>query len=288
MRRYVYLVLGILIVILLGKWLSSSLFFTAPDRLQVLFYGQDSRIYSIDTTGNNHYIIHFAPDERIGVPGGYGYYRVGALGKLVSLEHKPAVFARAFSVASSSFVTYYFYPPGGNIYNGRAVNQNVIMPRATDIFTFPSNANVFDRLYLFLHFVQVKKSDYLLLRSRGDSQDNKNGGRIFVPENFSKETEGFIFNPTYRSERKTVQILYTKNYNAAHDISNILEGNGIRVVDIKQDERDDSKCIISDEKRSRTSDIMVQFFGCRFETGKNQVSDILFDVRGIEKDWQTD
>lgn len=285
MRRPVYVVLGLLILVLLVKWLTGSLFFTAPKRLQILVYGQDSRIYSIDTRGSNHYIIHFAPNERLGVPGGYGYYRVGALGKLVALEKNPYILGKAFSAASSSFVTYSFYPPKDTIYNGDKVSGAVTMPRATELFTYPSNANVFDRLYLFLHFLQVKKSDYLLLRSRGDSQD-KNGARMFVPANFSKENEGYIFNSAYRRERKTVQIIYTEDYNAARDISNILEGNGIRVVDIKKLEKSDSKCTITDIEESETSRDVGKFFGCTVRVGHSEVSDILFDMRGIEEQWQ--
>lgn len=285
MRRAVYVILGLLILVLLVKWFSGSLFITAPRRLQVLVYGQDSRVYSIDTRGNNHYIIHFAPDERLGVPGGYGFYRVGALRKLAMLDKNPKLLGKAFSVASSSFVTYYFYPPKDTIYNGSKVSGNVIMPRATELFSYPSNANVFDRLYLFLHFLQVKKSDYLLLRSRGDSQD-KNGARMFVPANFSKKTEGYMYNSAYRHERKTVQIIYTDNYNAARDISNILEGNGIRVVDIKKQEKSDSKCTVTDVEESDTSRDLGRFFGCQVKSGGSQVSDMLFDVRGIEKDWE--
>lgn len=286
MRRPVYVILGLLVMILLVKWLSSSLFFTAPRRLQILVYGQDSRVYSIDTRGNNHYIIHFAPDERIGVPGGYGYYRVGALGKLVALQKDDQIMGKAFSVASSSFVTHYFYPPDGAIYNGQKVSGDIVMPTVAELFSYRSNANIFDRLYLSLHFGQVKKNDYLLLRSRGDSQDRK-GMRVFVPENFSKETEGYIYNTTYRDERKTVQLIYTEDYNSARDIANILEGNGIRVVDIKKLDREHSKCTISDVSESDTSRAIGRFFGCSFKAGRSQVSDILFDMRGIEQMWQT-
>lgn len=285
MRRIVYGILGVLILVLLTRWFSGSLFLNAPDRFQVVVYGQDSRIYSIDTQGNTHYIIHFAADEKLGVPGGYSYYRVGALGKLIHLEKKPEILTRAFSLASSSFVTYYFYPSADTLYYGRSVRSDIIMPNATELLRYQSNANMFDRLYLFIHFLQVKKSDYLLLRSRGDAQD-KNGARIFVPENFSRETEGFIFNTAYRRERQTVQILYTNYYNAARNIGNILEGNGIRVVDIKKADESDSKCGIIGGEKTETARAMADFFKCTLKPGKNEVSDILIDIRGIEKEWE--
>lgn len=287
MRRIVYGVLIVLILILFVKWFAGSLFFNAPPRLQIVVYGQDTRIYSIDTGGNTHYIIHFAPDEKVGVPGGYGYYRVGALGKLVSLEKRPQIFSRAFSLASSSFVPYYFYPVKTDLYYGSKFRPDVIMPSPAEIFTGLSNVNIFDRVYLMLHFLQVKKSDYLLLRSRGDAQD-KNGARVFVPENFSRETEGYIFNSTYRRERQTVQILYTNYYNAARNIGNILEGNGIRVVDIKKMPADKSKkrCVVIAGEKTQTATAMGAFFRCSQKVGVNDVSDILFDIRGIEKEWE--
>jgi hypothetical protein len=271
-------------MVMLMRWFAGSLFLNAPDRFQIVVYGRDSRIYSIDTRGTSHYIIHFAPDEKIGVPGGYGFYRVGALGKLVSLEKDPSILTKAFSVASSTFVTRSFYPPGDELYYGGQVSRDVGMPAATDLLKNPSNANVFDRLYLFLHFLRVKKSDYLLLRSRGDSQD-KNGARVFVPENFSKETEGFLYNSTYRRERQTVQIIYTKSYNTARTIANILEGNGIRVVDITQSEKNNSNCVISGGEHTKTAVMLADFFACPLKPGKNEISDILFDIRGIEDMW---
>lgn len=286
MRRIVYFILLGLFLVLLARWFAGSLFLNAPDRFQIVVYGSDSRVYSIDTHGDSHYIIHFAPDEKIGVPGGYGFYRVGALGKLVSLEKDPNILAKAFSVASSTFVTHSFYPPDGELYYGGQVSRDVGMPTATELLRNPSNANIFDRLYLFLHFLRVKKNDYLLLRSRGDSQD-KNGARVFVPENFSKETEGFLYNPAYRRERQTVQIIYTKSYNTARTIASILEGGGIRVVDISQDEGDNSKCRISGGEKTETGRVLSRFFGCPLESGKNEVSDILFDIRGIEDAWNT-
>ncbi|MBI1862504.1 hypothetical protein HYS00_00090 [Candidatus Microgenomates bacterium] len=285
MRRIIYGILILLIFVLLARWFAGSLFLNAPTRLQIVVYGQDTRIYSIDTEGNTHYIIHFASDEKIGVPGGYSYYRVGGLGKLVHLEKKPQILGRAFSLASSSFVSYYFNPPTDSVYYGGQVKDEVIMPNATELFRYESNANVFDRLYLFLHFLQVKKSDYLLLRGRGDAQD-KNGARMFLPETFSKETEGFIFNAAYRRERQTVQILYTKYYNAARTVGNILEGNGIRVVDIKKAEKSNSKCSIAGGEKTETARAMKDFFHCALKPAKNEVSDILFDIRGIEKDWE--
>ena len=287
MRRILYGILGILIFVLLIRWFAGSLFLNAPQRLQLVVYGQDTRIYSIDTKGNTHYIIHFAPDEKLAIPGGYGYYRVGALSKLVKLEKKPEILGRAFSLASSSFVTMYFYPSEDRLYYGRTVGNTVSMPTPEEIFRYSSNANIFDRLYLFIHFAQVKKSDYLLLRGIGDSQE-KNGIRTFVPENFSKETEGYIFNTTYRQERQTVQILYSEDYVSARNIANVLEGNGIRVVDIKKTNKEDSNCVIARPEKNRTSEAMSQFFKCPVKEGKNEVSDILFDIRGLEKDWEID
>lgn len=284
MRRIVYFILLILVAVLLIRWFTGSLFFTAPERLHILVYGQDTRVYSIDTQGNSHYIIHFAPDEKVGVPGGYGLYRVGAVGKLVSLEKKPELFGRTFSAASSNFISYYFYPAGDELYYGREVSRDIGMPTPTELWQFSTNANMFDRLYLFLHFVRVKKNEYMLLRSRGDAQE-KNGARIFLPETFSKETEGFLFNPAYRAERQTVQIIYTKSYSTARLIGNILEGSGIRVVDITQNKNSHSKCVVRSDKATTTARALASFFNCPVESGKSEVSDILFDIRGIEKDW---
>ena len=84
--------IGIFLVFLFGivifKQYTSSLFSQKKDRVNIVFYGKNTVYYSLGKYDGVHYFISFYPDVKVKVPGGYGNYRVGGLGKLVELEKK--------------------------------------------------------------------------------------------------------------------------------------------------------------------------------------------------------
>src|SRR3989344_7470536 len=86
-----------------------SLFISRPSRLNMIFYGPTTTFYSFDALDNQNYSIVFDPEVKLDVPGGYGQYRIGSLGKLVKLEQKPDITQKTFSTTTTSFVQYYFY-----------------------------------------------------------------------------------------------------------------------------------------------------------------------------------
>ena len=69
--------------------LRSSAFFQKKDRVNTVFSEEKITYYSLGLTDKVNYYISFYPDLEVVVPGGYGYYRLGALAKLTSLEKNP-------------------------------------------------------------------------------------------------------------------------------------------------------------------------------------------------------
>ena len=282
----IYTVLFIVFLSLVVVSIANSLFFKHPDRINVVFYGEKTAIYSWGRTNNVNYFLPMYPDLKILVPGGYGYYRVGALGKLISLEKKPELFTRSFSSTSSNFIDYYFYPKGDSIYYGKTPDLTVYFPSFYQIWFSPSNTYFIDKLYLWLVFTFAKRSDFISIRT----YPTKSIGQetLLDEENFAKRFQGLFYYRTYRDEKRVVQIMYTKEYKSAVIASRILEGVGIRVVDISQQDKQPKVCAVYEggERFSQTAQGLSHFFHCKLVKGKTGVSDIILDLGDTETLWR--
>lgn len=256
---------------------ANSLFTRKKDRVNIVVHMQDTiAYYSISTTDDVNYLIYFYPDSKIIVPGGYKYYRFGALAKLAQLDQKQEILKKSFSSATSSFTDFYFYPVKPEVLYGRSIPKGVHFPALSDLFLTQSNANPLDRVYLSLRFFSSAKPQFTLLPSPK------------LEEDFAKAYQGFFYRKTYRSERRLVQIVYTKKYKTADLISRILEGNGIQVVDISYGGKTYSTCnIIENSTRfSSTAKDLARFFGCELQKGKTETFDILFILGDKEDYWE--
>jgi hypothetical protein len=111
----------------------------------------------------------------------------------------------------------------------------------------------------------------------------------FDRKQFFKNYQGLFYKKTYRQENLTVQIFYTKKYNVADLISQILEGEGIRVVDISNKESDLKKgCRVyySSKNKSQTVLDIGRFFDCFLEKKETPISDIIIILGSLEKNWE--
>lgn len=263
----------------------SSLFFQNKERVNLVFYGQYPRYYSLGLSDDTNFSINFFPDLTVMIPGGYGFYRIGALGKLVNLEKKTNLFKTTFSLNTASFVDYYFYPQNDNIFFGgsRKIDQN--LPGFKDIFFLDSNANILDKLYLYLYFLGKKTDDFKPIEL---NPETKSGLTMLNYDTFFKTHQGFFYTHVFRSERKSVQIKYNLNYQTAFSISELIQGEGIRVVDITEDEKINKKCnVIEDSQRlSETARELAYFFGCDVKLGQVEKSDIILELGDREREWE--
>lgn len=281
--RLIFPLVALIFTYLLYKTIVGSVFLQKKDRINVLFYGPKTVFYSL-AFHNVNYLFRFPTNSEIEIPGGYGRYRIGALGKLVSLERKHTLFKKAFSAASSSFVDLYFYPKADTIYYNDSSSSSI--PSGVSIFLNSSNANLLDRFLLYIFFLQKPKNQYEeitdLPKMTGDSE------ALFDRETFFKRFQGFFYNKTYRNIGDRVQILYTNNYKTAVLISNIIEGEGIQVVDLSQIKASPGTCqIIYSQKKNNdpTPGDLQRFFGCAIQKGATDVSDIILVLGELEKDW---
>ncbi|MBI2052032.1 hypothetical protein HYT33_04725 [Candidatus Roizmanbacteria bacterium] len=282
---YALILLGILALLVRSIFL--SLFIQGKERINIISYKDTIAFYSLGNADRVSYLVYFAPDQKVFVPGGYRYYRFGALGKLVLLDNKPQILKKAFSSATSTFIDYYFYPNKPEVIYGRDTPSAVELPGFSDIFFARTNASFIDRIYMYLKFRISKKSDYTTIKEIGKKEK---GESIFKEDGFAKKYQGFFYQKTYRTEKQTVQIIYTKQYKNALLISRILEGNGIHVVDMSPGNFDQKSCSVAQDskKYSRTARDLSRFFHCPLIRQKTKTSDIIFMLGKIEDEWEAE
>lgn len=288
--RYIYIVVGIFILIYLVfkgiQVFASSLFFSHNSRINTVFYGQDTTFYSLDKKDARSYVMHFPSDLKMQVPGGYGSYRVGSLGKLSHLDNKPDILQKTFSDATTSFVQFYFYEDTDIVFYGDSIPEDIQKPKLKHILFQKSNAQFFDRLYLAVTFLNKKTDDFKRIAYQ-EKENRLQNDVFFQEESFIKESIGLLYQTQYRDEQKSIQIQYPENYTVAQSVGSLLEGNGIRVSDISLDLNSKKDCVIieSNDEKSVTSQDLSSFFGCPIKKGNTDVYDIVFVLGNVEKEW---
>lgn len=283
-----YLLIAIIVAMggyLLIKSMFASLFLRPIERINFVVLERSPIFYSLDTRSGVDYVVPFVPDLKVTVPGGYGDYRFGALRKLISLEKNPDILRRAFSAGTATFTPFYFYPPRVEVSYGDLQPPAITGPTVRQLFFYDSNAGFFDKVYIYLELLKRKRGSFSLIDEY--KKLNHNGTDTFDEEAFAKKFQGFFYHKSYREEKRTVQIIYT-NYAVAVLIGRIIEGSGIRVVDLSA-EKADKTCIVTEEGNafSRSARDIVRFFGCHLEHGNTPISDIIIKLGSrVEGEWE--
>ena len=154
-----------------------------------------------------------------------------------------------------------------------------------------SNANFFDRLFIYFQCFGKHKSDFEEIQIH----KIKTGDTILLSDaTFAQQYLGYFYHKSLRAENKTVQILYTDSYTSAKNISRIIDGEGVRVVDIdvsskSQVESRKLECTVKENTQdsfSLTAEELAHFFKCILIKGKGRVSDIVIELNKREGEWE--
>lgn len=274
------------LVYFLVKSFTASLFFKNSDRLNLIIYNKQPVLFSIGLKDRVNYSLVFYPDLRVKVPGGYGYYRVGALEKLIELENKPQLLSRTFSALTNSFVTQSFYDSTTQIYYGdRSKNMVAQIPSFISLFTMKSETGFLNKIFIALQFIGRRPYEFIPMQI-DEKMVNKDS--FALNEVFDQAYQGYFYQKTLRNEKLNVQLFYNMNYDATLVMSKLIEGNGVRVVDISQTDKPISNCQITVNDRayrSYSSQILSTFFNCTVQKGGTTVSDIIIKIGEKEKEW---
>ncbi|MFA9289282.1 MAG: hypothetical protein ACEQSA_05390 [Weeksellaceae bacterium] len=265
----------------------ASYFVSAPERLNIVQYGSRTAFYSLTSTSGRSYVMYLPPDLKMSVPGGYGEYRLGSVGKLVHLYKDPSLIQKTLSVASSSFVHAYFYTSSDEVFYGTEVAAEKTRPSIRTIMFADSNIGYLDRLYLALKLIRQSGEDYTLL-SYNEEVNKIYNEILFEDEAFEQNTIGLLYQKPYRLEQQNIQLQYADSYKTAVKLSALLEGNGIRVNDLAEKRQPVQRCqLIHDQQHdSQTLRDMAVFFDCDVKEGDTDIYDILFVLGEAEQAWE--
>lgn len=272
-----------------ARHVQKSTVFSPPDRINIIFYGQNPSLISLGLEDDVDYLANFENDVEFLVPGGYGYYKVGAIGKLADIEDKPDLIAKSFSWGTSTYMHYYFYPSSPTVYrpvqsvdeSGQAMMPDLSFFDSLFARGLKSNAGLVDRIYIWYLLSTRSKKDFFVIATNyiTEAVDNPSQA-IFDKIAFNKKYQGFFYQNSLREEGAEVRLVYNKA-SAALILSSILEGQGIRVVDLAAwDQRDGKtlkKCrfyVSQDEKFEATADFIEQTFECSRTNRKNEDVDL--------------
>lgn len=260
-KWFIFLVLvaiGLYVLMIIIQSFSNSLFFARPGRITLLYYSDVPKIVSIGRSDGVSYEFFFTSDKRILVPGGYGRYRIGALQRLAEIEKKPELLTRAFSSALSAQVDY-------------TMTNHAYIP-------------FLDRVYLYFLLFHKNKSEFITLNTRYvDPANNAD----YSENSFQKKYKGFFYDKQLRTEGKNISIVYA-TYSSAKTLSRILEGEGIRVVDISYITKAERECyIIEHGARSLTAKYLANMLKCTVEEGTVKGVDIQLVLGSrVEREWE--
>lgn len=268
---------------------SRSLFIVKKDRINVVFYNQETQYYSLDTRKKVNYYLNFPADLKMNVPGGYGQYRLGGVGKLIFLEKKPWLLMTTFSNATSSFIDFYFYFNRPKIYYGFQTNDQLSYPSLWELFYSSSNASFFNRLYLFYYFLMTRKNTFVLLPLVYDKSKQWDENKFF------NLTQGYFYQESFYQENLNLQIIYPPRIDngdlflssSIKSLVRMIEGEGIRVSDLTPRLNQKSQCLVVEDKEnfSASSKKLSEFFHCQLKRGKTDPYDIILILNDEAKRW---
>ncbi len=285
---FLYLLIKSIIFIFSGVSLISQ------DRVNVAFYNQRPFVLSFGLSDNVNYIMDVDNNIEILVPGGYERYKIGSLGKLSRLEKNPELMRTAFSSMLSTNVDFYYLPKSVEVYDRLDESAGHDFSKSAFISTIFSrahfsNTNFFDKLYLSYLLINHRKQDFIAL-SPGLSPD-LHGKYNFSEAAFAKKTKGFFFQKSFREEGAEVK-LYYQSYSAATNLSRIIEGSGIRIVDLESTDKLEEKCLLvvdseQGERYRHTTNFFKKTYNCVIKEGRVQGAGIaVYLGKEVEQAWE--
>lgn len=265
--------------------LSRIRYIAHKDRIQVLVYdGKAATVTSFDMRDGVDYQILFDAKTSVTVPGGYKQYEVENIGKLSYLEKDPLLILRTFSSAISSMVDVIVYPSRDVSFSSQRFSVITSLIR----FSQNSNLNFLERMYLAI-ILSGHRDKPIEIKD----VDSRNEKGIFDEKHFAKTYRGYLYHTSLRDENKAVIATYNTSHLAADRVSRILEGEGIRVVDISQNNKkdDESFCQITLSEHRQGMEVTKNFlqntFGCIIEPTSTIDEALILNIgEQMEKKWE--
>jgi hypothetical protein len=190
------------------------------------------------------------------------------------LEGNSQIIKKTLTLSSGVLLDGYFYDPILAIYSQKSDEyplNSIKSHLLSRVLTNVSDLNVLDKLYLYYKISSLRAS-------------NTN---LYIDE---LGQNAVTYNAALRSERKLVQILYSKDYKSMFLLAKVLELTGVRVPDLTQNsETFLGRCQILENSPtpSITAIYLKNYFNCTYQKQDLGLYEIVFKTgQQLENEWK--
>lgn len=247
-----------------------SLLFSSRNRISIAVLAPHAFVLSFDKKTAITNVIYFNTSAQVTVPGGYGWYSLNSLPLLGAIEHKE------FSITRHTFEELVGAPIDA-----------VIIPTKIDIvdessdpfiewffetrrsFLTPlsrqfklSTHNIID-WYFFRSILSTRKDKLVFVDGSIGLVPTKKDEKRYSAEKLDLTVKGFLY-WSYPSAHGAVNIFVPqKLYSAGTRIGRIVEGAGMKVLDVQSVERAPNACVLIGARMHKdTLSSLARYFGC--------------------------
>lgn len=244
-------------------------YYKIKERLNIVVYSQRFYLYSIDLRTDLDYLIALPLEYKADIPGGYGEYLLGSLGKLAVLEKDLDLIKRATGRIFAVPVDLLFFKDLGRVYQKPPEdNEKILQPR--EVFLYSSDADLADRIYLFLKLLDAGKRKVKKISVYRFVED----GRLNI-QKVNEYTDGLFLSSALREENRLVQI-YSSYPSAGENLMDLLEGVGINVFEVSSKASDEPCQIVEySDSASKTGIFLQGFLKCRYDVESRKSNSIV-------------
>lgn len=272
--KFSYVPLFVILIFILLMYsiqtVRQSLFFSSRNRVSIAVLAPHVFVASYDKRTAITNVIYFNADAQVTVPGGYGWYNLSSLPLLGKIEHKEFAIARhAFEELVGAPVDAVVIPVGSDIVDEStepfiewffAKRRSFLAPLSSQYKL--SDHNIID-WYFFRTILATRKDKLVFVDgSAGLVQTKKNGLR-YSAEKLDLTVKGFLY-WTYPSVGGSVNIFVSQEqYSAGTRIGRIVEGTGMKVLDVQTVQKAPDTCMLIGASQHRNALYsLANYFGC--------------------------
>jgi hypothetical protein len=284
------LVLGFIIVILmlyLVHEVLTSQFLSRRDRITIGVYDDVPYVFSYDKTTRLGTVIYFNSDVMVTVPGGYGWYRLGSVRLLATIEHKTnALLTQTFAQLIGAPVDLAIYRTTKDLIDNKVSDfmEYFMSKRGLKVLFSKdyaiSSTNLIDR-FLVNRALNTSPDRLIVVNAENDyvTRDNR---KFYTPEKLDSRNKGYFYQKTASESSVKVHITANrKQYRAGTEIARLIEGMGIKVLSVDEDTANSlHECIIRYSTQGKTiAALLHNYFPCKlvYAVDQNIIIDFKLD-----------
>ncbi len=277
-KLLVIVILIIIICLYLYQQWCSSVVLRESDRINVAVFTDVPFVFSLNRHKNLAVITYFRPDYLVKVPQGYDWYKVGSLDLLGKIEkQRETILKQAFTELMGVPIDFIYYPRSAEIIEFSDISFNQFYYDLIKKQLFSSQYkhsvnNLFDRL-LIKGLFQVRH-DHLVFLETTELGIREKERIYYYSDKLDTKLKGLFYHDSLLNEAlKAVVVTNRKNYNQANLILRQLEGIGVKVIEIKINDRLKNKqCLVEGTKKQKPIlNKLKRLFNCHLKIQKSAI-----------------